>query len=233
VDSNQYWQLRAEIAGAEGRMLANLKDRQADFDRKEGNIEKIKEEVRDFKSLTTAQQAFSQGLRTPVVNAGPGARPVGQVARLPTRTQTPAPSAPLDSSYDINESSINQRDFEVSGISGLRFDESGARNAPGLAGRTLQQSSLAQTPSLGALDLAEPKRERPRQATPAEARAPRSLEDSLASLDRQGIVTGVAKQPPKRGKRPQSNEAEAAAQARDYSDVEVRARLPPRPDESS
>ena len=54
IDSNQYWQLRAEIAGAEGRVLANLKDRQADYDRKEGNIEKIKQEVRDFTSLTPA-----------------------------------------------------------------------------------------------------------------------------------------------------------------------------------
>ena len=30
VDSNQYWQLRAEIAGAEARVRTSLKDRQED-----------------------------------------------------------------------------------------------------------------------------------------------------------------------------------------------------------
>jgi len=85
IDSNQYWQLRAEIAGAEGRVLANLKDRQADYDRKEGNIEKIKQEVRDFTSLTPAQAAYARNLRTPVVNAGPPT-----IAVPPRASSTPA-----------------------------------------------------------------------------------------------------------------------------------------------
>ena len=87
IDSNQYWQLRAEIAGAESRVLANLKDRQADYDRKEGNIEKIKQEVRDFTSLTSAQQAYARELRTPAVNAGPGAHQT----RTPTSGRSPRP----------------------------------------------------------------------------------------------------------------------------------------------
>ena len=41
IDSNQYWQLRAEIAGAESRVGTRLKDRQAEYDRKEANIDKI------------------------------------------------------------------------------------------------------------------------------------------------------------------------------------------------
>jgi hypothetical protein len=46
------------------------------------------------------------------------------------------------------------------------------------------------------------------------------------------LAVGVVRGQPKRAKRPQLHGAEAAAQARDYSDVEVAARLPPRPDES-
>ena len=45
IDSNQYWQLRAEIAGAESRVGTRLKDRQAEYDRKEANIDKIKKQV--------------------------------------------------------------------------------------------------------------------------------------------------------------------------------------------
>ena len=113
VDSNQYWQLRAEMAGAEGRVLANLKDRQADYDRKEANIEKIKAEVKDFTSLSPAQQAFAKALRTPpVANAGPG-------ARTPSRRQPVTPGAPsrpfgLDSTYDSPELSVVTRDVSSS-----------------------------------------------------------------------------------------------------------------------
>ena len=223
IDSNQYWQLRAEIAGAESRVLANLKDRQADYDRKEGNIEKIKQEVRDFTSLTSAQQAYARELRTPAVNAGPGA----QQARTPTSRRSPTsyrsatPSPGLDSSYDVNESSIERRDFQVSdisGISGLLEGVSGARNAPDLT-----QSSFRLTG--GSPPPASPQRTASAAARLGEQR--RALIGAGSPL-----AVGVVRGQPKRAKRPQLHGAEAAAQARDYSDVEVAANLPPRPDES-
>ena len=92
VDSNQYWQLRAEMAGAEGRVLANLKDRQADYDRKEANIEKIKAEVKDFTSLSPAQQKWQQDrIRTPTVNAGPGVHPGPPQRRYSNPASSPRP----------------------------------------------------------------------------------------------------------------------------------------------
>eukprot|EP01045_Picozoa_sp_COSAG04_P007198 COSAG04_NODE_370_length_15729_cov_5.743506_11_plen_326_part_00 len=69
IDSNQYWQLRAEIAGAESRASRSLKDRQAEYDRKEANIEKVKEEVRQF--VTPEGQARIRALNR--VDAGPAA----------------------------------------------------------------------------------------------------------------------------------------------------------------
>ena len=40
IDSNQYWQLRAEIAGAEARVATRLKDRQEDEKKSEKKVEK-------------------------------------------------------------------------------------------------------------------------------------------------------------------------------------------------
>ena len=56
VDSNQYWQLRAEIAGAESRVRTSLKDRQEDEKKAEKKVTKLETEVKDFAKLSAAQQ---------------------------------------------------------------------------------------------------------------------------------------------------------------------------------
>ena len=91
IDSNQYWQLRAEIAGAEGRVAANLKDRQSEYDRKEANIEKIKAEVKDFTSLTPAQRAYAASIGTPA-NAAPPAHSGPPPRRYPRSPSSPQPN---------------------------------------------------------------------------------------------------------------------------------------------
>jgi len=76
IDSNQYWQLRAEIAGAESRVRTSLKDRQEDEKKAEKKVTKLETEVKDFAKLSAAQQRqnFSQGptivqnISTPAVN---------------------------------------------------------------------------------------------------------------------------------------------------------------------
>eukprot|EP01045_Picozoa_sp_COSAG04_P009283 COSAG04_NODE_533_length_12959_cov_8.218497_13_plen_203_part_00 len=71
IDSNQYWQLRAEIAGTEARVRSRLKDRQADYDRSEANITKIQKQV---KEVMTPEKiaAAARNVARDQVHAGPG-----------------------------------------------------------------------------------------------------------------------------------------------------------------
>ena len=54
IDSNQYWQLRAEIAGAEARVRTSLKDRQEDEKKADKKVAKLETEVKDFTKLSAA-----------------------------------------------------------------------------------------------------------------------------------------------------------------------------------
>ena len=56
IDSNQYWQLRAEIAGAEARVRTSLRDRQDDEKKADKKVAKLETEVKEFTKLTPAQQ---------------------------------------------------------------------------------------------------------------------------------------------------------------------------------
>ena len=73
IDSNQYWQLRAEIAGAEARVRTSLKDRQEDEKKAEKKVEKLEKEVRDFRTVTPPLQRQDPGGVT--VNVGTPATP--------------------------------------------------------------------------------------------------------------------------------------------------------------
>ena len=67
IDSNQYWQLRAEIAGAEARVRSSLKDRQDDEKKADKKVEKLEKEVKEF---TTVTPADTRTRRTPGTPAG-------------------------------------------------------------------------------------------------------------------------------------------------------------------
>ncbi len=67
IDSNQYWQLRAEIAGAEARVATRLKDRMEDEKKSEKKVEKLEKEVRHFTTVTPADR---HSRRTPGTPAG-------------------------------------------------------------------------------------------------------------------------------------------------------------------
>ena len=56
IDSNQYWQLRAEIAGAEARVRSSLKDRQDDEKKADKKVEKLEKEVKEFTTVTPADR---------------------------------------------------------------------------------------------------------------------------------------------------------------------------------
>ena len=49
IDSNQYWQLRAEIAGAEARVGVSQKDRKVEEEKKDEEVRKLRREVDDLK----------------------------------------------------------------------------------------------------------------------------------------------------------------------------------------
>ena len=53
VDSNQYWQLRAEIAGAEARVRTSLKDRQEDDKKADKKVKDLQTEVPGCRGSTT------------------------------------------------------------------------------------------------------------------------------------------------------------------------------------
>jgi hypothetical protein len=67
IDSNQYWQLRAEIAGAEARVRSSLKDRQDDEKKADKKVEKLEKEVKEFTTVTPADRRTR---RTPGTPAG-------------------------------------------------------------------------------------------------------------------------------------------------------------------
>jgi hypothetical protein len=50
IDSNQYWQLRAEIAGAEARVRSSLKDRKEDEVKADKKVKKLEAEVKSWKT---------------------------------------------------------------------------------------------------------------------------------------------------------------------------------------
>ena len=98
IDSNQYWQLRAEIAGAEARVRTSLKDRQEDEKKADKKVAKLETEVKDFTKLSTAQQRQNfPTVGTPDRGRGDAEYDRGDVAsrsrsrRSGSSARTPAP----------------------------------------------------------------------------------------------------------------------------------------------
>jgi len=68
VDSNQYWQLRAEIAGAEARVRTSLKDRQEDEKKADKKVKDLQTEVRGVAAAQQTPQVVINTVGTPAVN---------------------------------------------------------------------------------------------------------------------------------------------------------------------
>ena len=64
IDSNQYWQLRAEIAGAESKVGVSMKDRKAEEDRKDDEVKKLRREVDDLNQYKQQVRDLKQNLET-------------------------------------------------------------------------------------------------------------------------------------------------------------------------
>jgi hypothetical protein len=228
IDSNQYWQLRAEIAGAESRVRTSLKDRQEDEKKAEKKVTKLETEVRGVAAAQQTPQVVINTVGTPAVNeydlgedaSRSRAERRGSSARTPEprRSRSLSPSGLSRSA----SSALSPEDY-TDRASHLRPTRSPRSPSPvglavaGMPGRVTsaeQDELLArnrQAVGAAADILAErerkqseigariPARERPRQATPAGAR--KSGGGGAAQV---GVVTRVL--PPK------PDEAEGPAQ---------------------
>ena len=133
VDSNQYWQLRAEIAGGESKVRTTIRDRQAAEDKKDDELRKLRTEVGTLKGESRATAATA--------NAALIAASVGTPARARARADSPsidlssisaAQSHASDRTYDSGDLLSMSRDA-MSFASGA----SGARGAPSHEGGPL------------------------------------------------------------------------------------------------
>ena len=132
VDSNQYWQLRAEIAGGESKVRTTIRDRQAAEDKKDDELRKLRTEVGTLKGESRATAATA--------NAALIAASVGTPARARARAYSPSPrSEPsIDlSSISAAQSHASDGTYDSGALHSMSRDAmsfasgaSGARGAP-------------------------------------------------------------------------------------------------------
>jgi hypothetical protein len=206
IDSNQYWQLRAEIAGAEARVRTSLKDRQEDEKKADKKVAKLETEVKDFTKLSAAQQRqnFSP-VGTPDRVRGDAEYDRGDVAsrsrsrRSGSSARTPEPrrsrslspsglsrsaSAALDPE-DHASRALHSRSRSPSPAVNPGHGPYGAIGVSGSA--TPRGQPLRRSPEGSGIGTRIPVRERPRQATPAGARG----------VARQAAITALTALPPR------------------------------------
>ena len=101
IDSNQYWQLRAEIAGAESKVGVSMKDRKAEEDRKDDEVKKLRREVDDLNQYKRSELDATS-------------------SRLDESRQVESPTFPAGAkSTRRKRRTKKEEDFEVSGIYSL------------------------------------------------------------------------------------------------------------------
>ena len=171
IDSNQYWQLRAEIAGAESRVRTSLKDRQEDEKKAEKKVTKLETEVKDFTKLSAAQQRqnFSPVGTPQDTRRSPGAGLAVQETdrSRPDFSGVSSLRGGLNfSEYDdtdrasasrASRSSASQMLVDTSSVS-FADGESGAANAPSVTpprGKTNARSPSPGSPSIAASAAAD------------------------------------------------------------------------------
>ena len=171
IDSNQYWQLRAEIAGAEARVRTSLKDRQEDEKKAEKKVAKLETEVKDFTKLSAAQQRqnFSPVGTPQDTRRSPGAGLAVQETdrSRPDFSGVSSLRGGLNfSEYDATDresasrasrSSASQMLVDTSSVS-FADGESGAANAPSVTpprGKTNARSPSPGSPSIAASAAAD------------------------------------------------------------------------------
>ena len=101
IDSNQYWQLRAEIAGAESKVGVSMKDRKAEEDRKDDEVKKLRREVDDLNQYKRSELDATS-------------------SRLDESRQVESPTFPAGAKSTRRKRATKKaEDFEVSGIHSL------------------------------------------------------------------------------------------------------------------
>ena len=135
MESNQYWQLRAEIAGGESKVRTSIKERQAAEDKKDDELRRLRVEVGTLKGESRATTATA--------NAALVAASVGTPARTRARADSPSPrtetSIDLSSLSSISAAQSNASDgtYDSGNLHSMSRDAisfgsgaSGARGAP-------------------------------------------------------------------------------------------------------
>lgn len=196
VDSNQYWQLRAEIAGAEARVRTSLKDRQEDEKKADKKVKDLQTEVRGVAAAQQTPQVVINTGGTPAVNEYDRGEDAsrsrserrGSSARTPEprRTRSLSPSGlSRSASSALSPEDYTDRASQSRPTRPTRSPSSGGFGMPDRVTSAEQDELLArnrQAVGAAADILAErerkqseigariPARERPRLATPANAR---------------------------------------------------------------
>jgi len=116
IDSNQYWQLRAEIAGGEAKVRTTIKDRQEAEDKKDEELRKLRIQVGALQGETRATSAtanaalFAASVGTPAAPVGTPATPASRAPRRHSSTPSPVRGgAWSDDEYDTGNAASEQR----------------------------------------------------------------------------------------------------------------------------
>ena len=203
IDSNQYWQLRAEIAGAEARVRTSLKDRQEDEKKADKKVAKLETEVRGVAAAQQTPQVVINTGGTPAVNEYDRGEDAsrsrserrGSSARTPeprrSRSLSPSglsrsASAALDPE-DHASRALHSRSRSPTPSPAVNPGH-GPYGAIGVSGSaTPRGQPLRRRPEGSGIGTRIPVRERPRQATPAGARG----------VARQAAITALTALPPR------------------------------------
>ena len=208
VDSNQYWQLRAEIAGAEARVRTSLKDRQEDDKKADKKVKDLQTEVRGVAAAQQTPQVVVNNIGTPgggrrgregdrEYERGENAsrsrpRRSGSSARTPeprrSRSLSPSglsrsASSALDPEDHASRAS-HSRSTSRSPSPGINPGH-GPYGSIGVSGQaTPRGQPLRRSPDGSGIGGRIPGRERPRHPTPAGARgaARQTAIDALTAL---------------------------------------------------
>ena len=114
IDSNQYWQLRAEIAGAEARVRSRLKDRQDEESKAERRAEetvgRLEQQVQVLQNTPPPPAPVAPA---PTITVNPAPITIDQPITIGTPAQptvSPAQAAVAGGEYDGTEGASAQRD---------------------------------------------------------------------------------------------------------------------------
>ena len=117
IDSNQYWQLRAEIAGAEARVRQSLQDRKSEESKAEQKVEKLEKEVKQFVTPNEYDNGDNASRNR---QATRNAHTVDLTAQTPHLSLRRSPTTPVEHRGETFEDAQQRRQQQLRDAIGLR-----------------------------------------------------------------------------------------------------------------